>query len=303
MNTETDSVTIEQEDDEELQHVRPQTVSGSHQVARPVKALPVVERKTASEMVAQAQLLQQVMSEVMRPGAHYGNVPGTDKPVLFKAGSEILLSTFRIAAIPDVFDLSTQDCVKFRVLVKGVHQTTGIVLGVGVGECSTDEDKYKWRAAVCDEEWDDTPESRRRVKYKKGYGGNEAQRIKQVRQEPADLANTVLKMAKKRAQVDLTLTATGASDIFDQDLDEEGNLIPRAEQPKQERKQTTAARSSHGASGSGKKATEKQVGLIKTKLERSGKDIEDLKLKFEVNALEEVTMDQVNLVLAWIDGK
>ena len=36
----------------------------------------------------------------------------------------------------------------------------------------------------------------------------------------ADVANTVLKMAKKRAMVDGILTVTGASDIFTQDIEE-----------------------------------------------------------------------------------
>jgi hypothetical protein len=42
----------------------------------------------------------------------------------------------------------------------------------------------------------------------------------EVRVDPADVANTVLKMAKKRAQIDMTLTATAASDIFTQDLED-----------------------------------------------------------------------------------
>ncbi|HIJ50738.1 MAG TPA: hypothetical protein HPP54_06770, partial [Nitrospinae bacterium] len=37
---------------------------------------------------------------------------------------------------------------------------------------------------------------------------------------PADYYNTVLKMAKKRALVDAVLTATAASDIFSQDIEE-----------------------------------------------------------------------------------
>jgi hypothetical protein len=41
-----------------------------------------------------------------------------------------------------------------------------------------------------------------------------------VRTHPADLANTVLKMAKKRAFVDAVLTGTAASSIFGQDLED-----------------------------------------------------------------------------------
>ncbi len=167
----------------------------------------------ASEIKAQKNLIQEVMKAVMKPDVHYGIIPGTKKNTLYKPGSEAILSTFRIAVEPSVEDLSTHDCYRYRVTARGVLPS-GEIVGAGVGEASTDEEKYKWRAAVSDAEFQATPEDRRRIKYQKAYTTN------QVRTNPADLANTVLKMAKKRAQIDLTLTATGASDVFDQDLED-----------------------------------------------------------------------------------
>jgi len=41
-----------------------------------------------------------------------------------------------------------------------------------------------------------------------------------VRTEPADIANTVLKMAEKRAFIDAIRTTTGCSDMFSQDLED-----------------------------------------------------------------------------------
>lgn len=181
---------------------------------------------TAVDVRAHVNLIQQVMQSVMKKDTHYGVIPGCKLPSLYKAGSEVLLTTFRIAVVPEVEDLSTPDEIRYRVSAKGVHQQTGIVIGVGVGECSTNEDKYKWRGAVCDEEYDATPENRRRIKYQKGgyvngrYDKYAIVQKKQIRTEPADLANTVLKMAKKRAQIDLTLTGTAASDIFTQDIED-----------------------------------------------------------------------------------
>ena len=92
-------------------------------------------------------------------------------------------------------------------------------MGSGIGECSSDEEKYKWRKAL-NEEWDETPENRRRLKYGKGNQPGIITKTKQVRTEPADVANTVLKMSKKRALVDACLTTLGASDIFAQDLED-----------------------------------------------------------------------------------
>ena len=174
---------------------------------------------TAVEIRAQVNLIQEVMKAVMKDGHHYGQIPGAgNKPVLFKAGAEKLLFTFRLSADPEIEDLSTGDGIRYRVRCK-VCDRTGAYLGAGVGECSSDEEKYRWRAAVCKEEYDETPEDRRRMKYAKRRDGG-AYRIAQVRTTPADLANTILKMAKKRAQIDAALTVTAASDIFAQDLED-----------------------------------------------------------------------------------
>jgi hypothetical protein len=102
------------------------------------------------------------------------------------------------------------------------------------------EDKYKWRAVNCEAEWNETAEDRRRTKYTRG-----GESIRQVRTNPPDLANTVLKMAKKRALVDLCLTATAASDCFTQDLDdldEDGQAAAAGEKepPKQPQRKAKA---------------------------------------------------------------
>lgn len=172
---------------------------------------------TAREIRAQVNLIQEVMKAVMLEGVHYGKIPGCDKPSLFKPGSEKLLSTFGIAVVPRVEDLSTADEAKFRVYCQGTNN--GILIGEGLGEASSMEEKYKWRRAVCEQEWNETPEDRRREKWVKAYQKDPYQ-IKQVRTQIADVANTVLKMAKKRAQIDMTLTSTAASDIFTQDIED-----------------------------------------------------------------------------------
>lgn len=174
---------------------------------------------TAVEIRAQVNLIQEVMRAVMKDGTHFGTIPGTPKPTLYKAGSEKILSTFRIGCDPEVEDLSIPgDEARFRVRAKAVHQATGAFLGAGVGECSSNEEKYRWRAAVCQEEFDETPEDMRRDVWKKGRDG--PYKVKQVRTNPADVANTILKMAKKRAQIDMTLTVTAASDVFAQDIED-----------------------------------------------------------------------------------
>jgi hypothetical protein len=169
---------------------------------------------TAADVRAQVNLMQDVMQEVMRDGTHYGKIPGTQSKSLYKAGAEKLMATFRLAAKPEVEDLSESGEIAYRVTVS-LLTANGTFVGAGIGECSSAEEKYSWRAAVHKKEWDATPENRRRVKYYR-----DGKEVQQVRTNPADVANTILKMAKKRAQVDAVITATAASDIFTQDIED-----------------------------------------------------------------------------------
>lgn len=169
----------------------------------------------ASDVRAQVNLIQEVMKAVMQKDQHYGVIPGAgNKPTLFKAGAEKLMTTFRLAADPQIEDMSIQDVIKYRITCRLIAQSTGAFVGAGVGEASSEEDKYKWRGIVSEDEWGATPEDRRRIKFKRDG------QAKQVRTNPADVANTILKMAKKRALVDAVLTVTGASDIFTQDIED-----------------------------------------------------------------------------------
>lgn len=176
-------------------------------------------RSSVTEVTKHVIAVQEVMRSVMKSNVHYGTIPGAgDKPTLLKPGAEVLCMTFRIADDYEVEDLSGPGFVRYRVKCIGRHQATGVALGSGLGEASTDEEKYKWRKAVCTKEWEDTPKDLRRVKYGRKTGGHYT--IEQIRTEPADLANTVLKMACKRAKIAMVLNVTAASDMFSQDLED-----------------------------------------------------------------------------------
>jgi hypothetical protein len=181
---------------------------------------------TLKEVRDQTQLVVHLLKEVFKEGTHYGVIPGTPKPSLWKPGAEKALSMFKIAVTPVVTDLSGPDEIRYRVEACARHYVSGTDLGSAYGEASSSEEKYKWREAVCEEEWEATSPERRRIKFKKGRWDTKlringpATQVKQVRTEPADVANTILKMAAKRAEVAVTLRVTAASDIFTQDVED-----------------------------------------------------------------------------------
>ena len=260
--------------------------------------------QTAAEIRSHVNRIQEVMRAVFKESTHYGRIPGAgDKPVLFKPGAEVLCMTFRIAPEFTVDDLSDGDSIRYRVRCLGRHQTTGIALGEGAGEASTSEEKYRWRSAVCDEEFEATDADRRRVKYAKRQGGGHYT-VNQIRTNPADLANTVLKMACKRALVAMTLNVTAASDCFTQDLEDmPEELRPHAHdteggEPALRGKPTTQP--PRAAANAGGLATEKQVGLVRKKLDLAGMSAEDLCAHLGIDSLTDLPFAKVNDALAYI---
>lgn len=146
---------------------------------------------SAKEVERQALLIQQVMKTVMHKDEHYGTIPGTNKPTLYKSGAEKLCLTFRLSPAYRVEQTDLPgDHREYKVVCTMTHIPSGQVFGEGMGMGTTMEKKYRYRR-----------------------DGRENENI-------ADTFNTVLKMAKKRAMVDAVLTCTAASDIFTQDLED-----------------------------------------------------------------------------------
>lgn len=171
---------------------------------------------SAAELRTRLAVIQSVMRDVMQEGADFGVIPGTDKPTLYKPGAEKLCVTFRLAAgdplIEPVQEVTGD--IRYRVRVP-IIAPDGTVLAVGVGECSTGEEKYRWRRPVHEYEFDAALETDRRVKWTR-----KGETWPQVRVHPADVANTVLKMAHKRAYVHGVIMATAAGAIFTQDIED-----------------------------------------------------------------------------------
>lgn len=189
-----------------------------------------VRNLTITELVANKNIVLGAIKESMDLGKDYGTIPGCgDKPALFKPGAEKLLMMFKLCAEPHVQNLSTQDETHYMVTTKIIHAPSGTVVGYGIGEASSDEEKYRWRKASCQEEYDETHDDRRRgkwvPKWNKGQkvykdGKVVMEKLLQVRTNHADLANTILKMADKRSFVGATLKVTAASSVFTQDLED-----------------------------------------------------------------------------------
>lgn len=227
-----------------------------NQQPRPTSELSLTFGATVSDVVKQVALIDEVLKKVMQRGQHYDVIPGTgDKPALLKAGAEKLCALFKLGTELDI-ELTPLADAHREYLIKCTvkHYPTGRVIGQGVGSCSTMESKYRYRN-VADYEitGSDIPrdyKDRKKEYRKQGFGAKKidgswewvkyGDEERSENPDVADTYNTVLKMAKKRSLVDAVLTATGASDLFTQDVEEMREKFADAEEVpegKQEQKE------------------------------------------------------------------
>ena len=198
---------------------------------------------SVGDLLGQVNLIQEVMRAVMKDGEHYGKIPGCgDKPALLQPGAQKLLVTFRLAPEYAVTEKQMDKGHReYQVLCTLKTIGSGSFVGQGAGSACTLEGKWRFRVApkkitdrpVPKEYWElrqADPGKAQELLGGKGFSTKkndngqwmiaEGSSEKVEHDNPADYYNTVLKMACKRALVAATLTATAASDIFTQDVEE-----------------------------------------------------------------------------------
>lgn len=121
-----------------------------HSTAVAVLASREIAPLSSRELEQRVQQIQQVMHAVMKLNVHYGKIPGTDKPSLWRPGAEILALTFHLSGAGEVEILREDGEIGYRVKTP-LYDSHGRLIAVGWGECWTSEEKFAWRAALCQE--------------------------------------------------------------------------------------------------------------------------------------------------------
>lgn len=213
------------------------------------------------ETASQVHQVQSIMKSLMVEETHFGVIPGTKKPTLYQPGAQMLCFAFRLIPEYEVITHRLDGNHREVVVTCRLANQAGQHLGSGVGSCSTMESKYRYRGAELVPTGREVPKAYWDAKklnaasaakhiggpafvakkddngawmvFEKGEGKAENPDI-------ADAWNTVLKMAKKRAFVDATISTCAASDLFTQDL-EDFQPDP-VQKPRQEVRQTPPAK-------------------------------------------------------------
>lgn len=253
---------------------------------------------SCDSVVRQVNVIQDVMKKVMKEDEHFGTIPGCKKPSLYKPGAEKLNLVFRLR--PE-YQIIMRELPyghrEYEIVCSMYHIPTGVMVGQGVGAATTMEAKYRFRGG--EKEGTGQPVPKEYWNLKNAGRTDDAQSLiggpgfgvgkidgkwevceigeKVEHDNPADYYNTILKMAKKRAHVDAILTATAASDIFTQDVEDMAeNGVIKAEKKAEEKKQDIKQPQSKSGNGESKvkdpdsPASEPQIKAIHAILGKLG---------------------------------
>lgn len=202
-----------------------------------------ITRASLQHTQGQLALLEEFVKDVLRPHQDFGIIPGTTKPTLLKPGASNIISAFNCHAEPhvdtEILDRSESPHASYTVHVDVVSNLTGNTVSRGFGQCNSHEKKYRYRM---DQRRCPECGASAIIKGRQEYGGGwlcwakrdgcgakfddgddrvEGQGFGQIdNPDPLDQANTYLKMAIKRAEVDAALRLPGVARFFTQDIED-----------------------------------------------------------------------------------
>ncbi len=260
-------------------------------LARIVDTESAITKESLNAVSQQLDLLDEFVRDRLRKDQDYGVIPGTQKSTLLKPGAANVTAAFNCHAEPCI-DQSTVDpsgnFVSYEVHVDLVHNVTGRIMARGFGNANSYEAKYRYRQGrrkclECGE-----ADFVRRDKNTSGWycwrkiGGcgaafDELIAPERVENDNAlDLANTLKKMAIKRAEVDAALRLPGVARFFTQDLDmgpgeSAGDAPPPEERkPKAKPKAETPAKPAASPQASGEQPKTERDLLREQFIEATG---------------------------------
>lgn len=163
---------------------------------------------------------QRLVRENLKEGKDYGTIPGTSKPTLYKPGAEKIIILGKLRSTFDLLS-ETKDYEKefFQFVMKCSLWLGDTLLTQGVGLCNSKEDKFRYRWVSEKKLPSNLDKGKLIYRDKTGkYGKYREYRIEN--NDICSIANTILKMSKKRSLVDAALLVGSLSDLFTQDIED-----------------------------------------------------------------------------------
>ena len=215
-----------------------------------------ISKEAIMELKKQYDMFRYLQQVVLEPGVDYGypNPKSQEgKPSLYKSGAEKLTRLFNLTPrFEKIKEVEREDFVYY--MFKCTLYKKDQIIGEGYGSCNSREKKH----------WNENPLAN---------------------------ANTILKMAKKRAHVDAVLTGLGASNVFTQDLED-------YEEETQETTSKPTDRITEKATDKMKKYINYLISQLADVTESSKETVlEELKAEYKFNSIDDLSMEKAHDII------
>ena len=191
-------------------------------VPRREVSLSTIGDEDVKKFLQDVSKFQYIIRQTFKEGRHYGTIPGTPKPSLWKPGAEAIFGILRLrpaySITHRVEDMAT-GYLCYEVKCQGRHIGTETIMAEGDGECNSFETKYRYRFVGEKQIPPGMDKASLPMKWLRGKNGSyPAYQI--ANPDPFSIKNTLMKMAEKRALVGAAITAAALSDLFTQDMED-----------------------------------------------------------------------------------
>lgn len=192
------------------------------------------------QLKTQYDMFRKLQEQVLEDGVDYGYPAKRrdkfQKPSLYKSGAEKLTRLFNLIPKFEIIDVAKSKNYVMYEFKCSLYSQPGQLVGEGFGSCNSEE-KDGWK------------------------------------KNPLKYQNNIMKIAKKRAHVDATLTGLGASNVFTQDIEDmdEEQITTIANETYSQQSQHQSQTRSVNTTVTPTTGNDKQLNYINSLLERLAK--------------------------------
>lgn len=199
-----------------------------------------VDDRAIMQLKTQYDMFRKLQEQVLEDGVDYGYPARRrdkfQKPSLYKSGAEKLTRLFNLIPKFEIIDVAKNKNYVMYEFKCSLYTQSGQLIGEGFGSCNSEE-KDGWK------------------------------------KNPLKYQNNIMKIAKKRAHVDATLTGLGASNVFTQDIEDmdEEQITAIANETYSQQPQHQPKTKAVNTTVTSTAGTDKQLNYINSLLERLAK--------------------------------
>lgn len=200
------------------------------------KLRPMLTERSIETITYDLKMAEKLVTDALEEGIDYGQIPGVPGKGLWDPGASKIMNAFETYPRHKIlYHEETHDRITWAIECEIIHRGTGVIVGAGVGSCSTREPKYKYRWFTKDEAKElgcftepQIEAAKSRKGKRRNYGGDfyEVTEYRLENPEYGEQVDTILKMAAKRSETDASRTLPGVAaalrKLFDADRKDKG---------------------------------------------------------------------------------